>query len=164
MLFAGRYQESAQKIESLRARLADARVREAAAAAAVSAAEADFSRVRISLVEAEAKATSAREAVHACELDINRRQQQIEFNRQQIEALGARADEVRAELAALEARREPGRLLLVERRRQPRRPSRISSTRRPSWSASKRNTATRIVASKGSKPTWRRRGRKSSRR
>ena len=34
------------------------------------------------------KPRAARESVHVCELDINRRQQQIEFNRQQIEALG----------------------------------------------------------------------------
>jgi chromosome segregation protein len=116
LLFAGRYQESAQRIESLRARLTDARERETAASAAVAESESDFSRVRLSLVEAEAKATSAREAVHACELDINRRQQQIEFNREQIVSLAARGEEVRAELAALETRREPGRLLLAERR------------------------------------------------
>jgi chromosome segregation protein len=116
LLFAGRYQEAAQKIDALRARLAAAREREAAAAAAVSEAESDFSRVRMSLVEAESKATFAREAVHACELDINRRQQQIEFNREQIASLGARGEEVRAELAVLETRREPGRALLAERR------------------------------------------------
>ena len=115
VLFAGRYQAAARKIEALRARLEDARVRESAASAAVGGAEADFSRVRMTLVESEATATSAREAVHACELDITRRQQQIEFNRQQIDALGSRADEVRAELAALEGRREPGRLVLAER-------------------------------------------------
>src|SRR5688572_22970904 len=116
LLFASRYQEAAQKIESLRVRLSDARERETAAAAAVAEAESDFSRLRLSLVEAEAKATGTREAVHACELDITRRQQQIEFNREQIASLAARADEVRAELAALETRREPGRILLAERR------------------------------------------------
>ena len=116
LLFAGRYQESVQKIESLRARLADVHLREAAAASAVSEAETDFSRIRLTLVDAEGHATRAREEVHACELDINRRQQQIEFNREQIAALAARAEEVRAELAALESRREPGRLLLGERR------------------------------------------------
>ena len=116
ILFAGRYQESAEKIERLRARLGDARLRESVGLAAVGAAEADFSRVRISLVEAEAKATSAREAVHACELEINRRQQQIEFNRQQIQTLGVRAEEVRGEAGALEARREPARIILLERK------------------------------------------------
>ena len=115
VLFAGRYLAAARKIEALRARLEDARVRESAASAAVVGAEADFSRVRMTLVESEAAATTAREAVHACELDITRRQQQIEFNRQQIDALGTRADEVRAELAILEGRREPARLVLAER-------------------------------------------------
>ena len=116
LLFAGRYQEAAQKIESLRERLSDARERETSAAAAVSEAESDFTRVRMSLVEAEAMATGAREEVHGCELDITRRQQQIEFSREQIASLAARADEVRAELSALETRREPGRVLLAERR------------------------------------------------
>ena len=51
----------------------------------------------------------AREAVHACELDINRRQQQIEFNREQIAGARRARREVRGELDALEARREPGR-------------------------------------------------------
>src|SRR5687768_15329110 len=60
LLFASRYQEAAQKIESLRVRLASAHERETAASAAVAEAESNFSRVRISLVEAEAKATSAR--------------------------------------------------------------------------------------------------------
>jgi chromosome segregation protein len=114
-LFSGRYQESALRIESVRTRLADARIRESAAAAAVGAADADFSRVRLSLVEADARATSTREAVHACEIDINRRQQQIEFNRQQIEALAARAGDVRSEMDALMARREPSRHALVDR-------------------------------------------------
>ena len=115
VLFAGRYREAAQKIEALRARLEDARLRESAASSAVGAAESDFSRVRIHLVESEAGATIAREAVHACELDINRRQQQIEFNREQIAGLGLRVEEVRGELATLEARREPGRIGLLER-------------------------------------------------
>jgi chromosome segregation protein len=116
VLFAGRYRELAQKIEVLRSRLADAHVRESAAAAALGAADADFSRVRLSLVEADTHATAAREAVHACELDINMRRQQIEFNRQQIEAIGVRAADVRSELDLLEARREPSRLAVVERR------------------------------------------------
>ena len=115
VLFAGRYQEHADKIQALRVRLEDAHLRETAALAAVGAAESDFSRVRIALVDADTRATTAREIVHACELDINRLQQQIDFNRQQIAALGVRGEEIRAELAALEARREPGRLILVER-------------------------------------------------
>jgi chromosome segregation protein len=116
VLFAGRYREAAQAIESIRARLADARVRESGAAAGVATADSDFSRVRLALVGADERATDARGAVHACELDITRRQQQIEFNRQQIEAIERRVTDVRAELQALEARREPGRAALAERR------------------------------------------------
>ena len=67
------------------------RTRESAAAAAVAEAEADFTRVRLSLVELEARATAAREAVHGCEIDINRRQQQIEFNQEQLRSLEGRA-------------------------------------------------------------------------
>ncbi|MCM3881291.1 MAG: chromosome segregation protein SMC [Vicinamibacterales bacterium] len=115
VLFAGRYREAAQTIESLRSQLANARVKESAAAAALGAADADFSRVRLSLVEADARATAAREAVHSCELEINTRRQQIDFNRQQIETIGMRATEVRGELDQLVARREPSRLAVVER-------------------------------------------------
>jgi chromosome segregation protein len=115
VLFAGRYRDASQAIETIRVRLADARVREAAAAAGVGAADADFSRVRLSLVGADERATAAREAVHACELDINSRHQQIEFSRQQVDAIVLRISEVRAELQALEARREPGRAALAER-------------------------------------------------
>ena len=67
-------------IESARARLADARERETAAAAHVSEIESDFGRSRIELAEAESRATAAREVAHACELDINRLQQQITFD------------------------------------------------------------------------------------
>ncbi|MSO55704.1 MAG: chromosome segregation protein SMC [Acidobacteria bacterium] len=115
LLMAGRYRESAEKIESVRTRLAEAHSREAGAAAEVASADTDFSRVRLSLVEADTRATTAREAVHACEIDINRRQQQIEFNRQQLEALGVRFTEVLAEVDTLEARREPGRRAVAER-------------------------------------------------
>ncbi len=115
VLIAGRYREATQAIESIRARLTDARIRESAAAAGVGAADADFSRVRMSLVGADERATAAREAVHACELDLTRRQQQIEFNHQQVDAIQVRANEVRSELQALETRREPSRAALTER-------------------------------------------------
>ena len=109
VLFSGRYREAAQAIEAIRAKLADAHIQESAAAAAVRTADADFSRVRLSLVGADERATAAREAVHACELDINRREQQIEFNRQQVGAIERRAADVQSELQALDARREPSR-------------------------------------------------------
>jgi chromosome segregation protein len=116
VLFARKYRQLAETIESARARLAEAREREAAAASRVAEVEADLGRLRIELAEGESQATSTREAAHGRELAINRQQQQIAFDNDQIQSLGARAGSVHAELAALEARREPARQSLEQRR------------------------------------------------
>ena len=113
VLFARRYRELAQTIESARARLTEAREREAAAAAHLGEAEADLSRLRIEQAEVDTRAAQVREDAHARELDINRREQQQEFNRHQAESLEARAGEIAAELAELEARRKPARLAVA---------------------------------------------------
>jgi chromosome segregation protein len=115
VLFARRYRELASAIESAQARLAEARARESAAAARVAEGEADLARLRIEQAEADSRATRLREDAHARELDINRRQQQQEFNRHQAETLLGRASEIAAELTELEGRREPARLAVVER-------------------------------------------------
>jgi chromosome segregation protein len=116
VLFARKYRLLAETIESARARLSDAREREGAAAARLAEVESDLGRVRIELVEAETRATVARESAHALEIAINRRQQQLAFDGEQIDSLGTRATSVAAELALLEARREPARLALAARR------------------------------------------------
>jgi chromosome segregation protein len=116
VLFVRKYRQLAETIESTRIHLADARARESAAAARVSEVETDLSRTRIELVEAESRATARREATHACELGINRQQQQIAFDGEQIRTLEARVTTVAAELAALEARREPAQEALRGRR------------------------------------------------
>ena len=116
VLFARKYRQLAEIIESARARLGDARERETVAAARLAEVEADLGRLRIELVESEARAATARESGHARELDINRRQQQIAFDTEQIEALRVRAEAMTSELAALEARREPVRAAAAERR------------------------------------------------
>ncbi|MSO81912.1 MAG: chromosome segregation protein SMC [Acidobacteria bacterium] len=115
VLFARRYRELARTIESTRARLAEARERETTAAARVAEAEADLARLRIEQAEADGRAARVREDAHARELDINRRQQQQEFNRHQAETLAVRAAEITTELGDLEARREPARLAVSER-------------------------------------------------
>src|SRR5205823_1119351 len=74
VLFARKYRQLAETIESARGRLADARERESVAAGHLAGVESDLGRLRIELVEAEGRATSARESAHACELAINRRQ------------------------------------------------------------------------------------------
>src|SRR5436309_2904591 len=91
VLFARRYRQLAETIESARARLGGARERESAAAAHVAEVESDLGRLRIELVEAEARATENREAAHGRELAINRQQQQIAFDREQIQDLDTRA-------------------------------------------------------------------------
>jgi chromosome segregation protein len=116
VLFARKYRILAEAIESTRATLAARKAEEAAAAARLAAAEEDLARTRIELAQAESKSTALRDAAHARELDIDRRQNQITFNQQQLEGLGQRSAEIAEELAALEARREPARLALEERR------------------------------------------------
>src|SRR6185295_6949265 len=101
VLFARKYRQLAETIESARGRLGDARERESAAAARVSEIESDLGRVRIELVEAESSAMTAREGAHARELAINRRQQQIAFDREHIQSLEARTALLAAEFDTL---------------------------------------------------------------
>jgi chromosome segregation protein len=115
VLFARRYRELAHSIQSARASLADARERETAAAARVAEVEADLSRLRIEQAEADQRAASIRERAHAAELEINRRQQQLEFDRHQSVSLGTRATEIADEIQDLEARREPARIAIEAR-------------------------------------------------
>ena len=75
-----------------------------------------LSEVRVELVEAESLATSKREAAHARELDVNRRQQQIAFDQEQIENLRLRITSMTGELDMLSARREPARAAVVARK------------------------------------------------
>ena len=116
VLFARRYRSLSEAIEAARARLNEARTNEAAASARLAEVENELGRIRIELASADAAATEAREAVHAHELEINRRQQQIALDTQQAEMLKKRADELEQERVQLEARREPERVALEGRR------------------------------------------------
>ena len=115
VLFARKYRQLAEVIESTRTRLGEARERESVAAARLSEVENDLGRLRIELVEAEAVATRAREDAHARELAIARQQQQIAFDREQVQTLEARTSAVSMELDAIDARREPARLAIEQR-------------------------------------------------
>ncbi|CAN5826510.1 chromosome segregation protein SMC [soil metagenome] len=114
--FANRYRTLGQSIESARTRLAEARARETGAAAHLAEVEASLERLRLELTEADSTTTRAREAAHARELDIGRLQQQIAFDKQQIESLTRTAADIEEEVRSLDARREPGRLALEARR------------------------------------------------
>ena len=116
VLFARRYRSLSEAIEAARARLHEARTNEAVASARLAEVENELGRIRIELATADAAATEAREAVHAHELEINRRQAQIALDAQQAEMLKKRAGELTAEREQLEARREPERVALDGRR------------------------------------------------
>jgi len=116
VLFARRYRDLAGAIESARGKLSLARERESAAQAHLAEIEATIARLRIEQAEAEARSGQIREDAHARELDINLRQQQQEFNRQQVDTLDGRGRDIAAEIQELESRREPARLALEARR------------------------------------------------
>jgi chromosome segregation protein len=116
VLFARKYRELAASIEGARAKLGLAREREAAASARLADVETELGRLRLSQTEADNRASAIREDAHARELDINRRQQQLEFNRHQAETLAVRGTEIEAEIRNLEARREPARIAMETRR------------------------------------------------
>jgi chromosome segregation protein len=114
--FAQKYRLLGDAIRAARTRLEDARTREAGAQAHLAEVEARLEAVRLHLTEADSRATAAREAAHASELEIGRLQQQIAFDKLQVDTLGAAAAEIEQEVRGLEARREPGRLELDARR------------------------------------------------
>ena len=116
VLFARRYRQLADGIESARARLADARENETAAAARLAEVEAGMASLRLAQAEADTAANRVRDDAHALELEINRRQQQIALDRQQAAMLESRASELEHERQQLDARREPERLALEGRR------------------------------------------------
>src|SRR5262245_30924450 len=116
VLFARRYRSLSEAIEAARARLNEARTNEAAASARLAEVENELGRIRLELASADQAATEAREAVHAHELELNRRQQQIALDTQQADMLKLRAEELEAEKHQLEARREPERVALDGRR------------------------------------------------
>ena len=57
--------------------------------------EASLERLRLELMEADGRTTAAREAAHASELEIGRLQQQIAFDKQQVESLAVTASDIR---------------------------------------------------------------------
>src|SRR5436190_15472987 len=114
--FAQRYRLLGEAMEATRARLAETREREAAAAGRLAEVETTLERLRLELTEADSRTTAAREAAHARELAIGRLQQQVAFDKQQVESLSAAALVMGAEIEALEARRQPARVELDQRR------------------------------------------------
>ncbi len=107
--FARRHRVLVAELSSARTRLASAREVEEAAAARVATVEGNRERCQIELAEAESAATRSRDAAHALDLAVERRQQQLTFDRRQIETQADSLGEIAGEIEALRARRDPAR-------------------------------------------------------
>jgi chromosome segregation protein len=116
VMFARRYRLLAASIQDARARLSARKAEEAAAAARLAAAEDTLARTRLELARAEAHSNELREAAHGRELEIDRRQNQVVLNKQQLEQLAARNADIAQELATMGAREEPARRAVEESR------------------------------------------------
>ena len=116
VLFARRYRMLTLAIQVAEEQLAEAQAREQTAAAQVAEDESHHELVRINQAEAESRAAATREAAHARELEVGRRQQQLEFDRQQVTALSTSCLDLEAELDKLRARRSPAHVDLENQR------------------------------------------------
>ncbi|HXT72069.1 MAG TPA: chromosome segregation protein SMC [Vicinamibacterales bacterium] len=113
---AHRHASLARQVDEADMQLTDRRAREAGAAAHVAELEVALETVRLNLTQAESGATTAREEAHARELDFGRRQQQVQFDKQQIATLAEQAASFAAEVTDLETRREPARAAIETQR------------------------------------------------
>ena len=105
--FARKSVSLAGVIELAARRLDEARQREQGSAGRLAALEGTHEQLQIELAEAEQGATQARDAAHAHELELGRRKQQIEFNKQQVVMLGGAQADGETELAQLQGKQAP---------------------------------------------------------
>ena len=88
-------------------RLGESRTRERGAAAQVADLEGAEAELRAALAAADEEAGTARDEAHRLQLDLDRRRQRIEFDRQQVTTLAEAVAAGEAEVTALEARSGP---------------------------------------------------------
>ena len=105
--FARRSRVLASAMETAARHLEEAAAGERGAAAVLAGLESGRERLRLELVETDQAATTIREKAHRRELEIERRQQQIDFGKRRAGELATALEEGAATLAALEARRAP---------------------------------------------------------
>jgi len=105
--FARKSELLTRTIEDATERLSSTRQREQDAAAQLAALESVNARLQIELVEADQGSSQARDAAHAHELELGRRQQQIEFDNGQVTALASTVAFGETELRELEERVAP---------------------------------------------------------
>jgi chromosome segregation protein len=107
--FAHKHAALMHDIDTAQTRLSDARLKETAAAARVAELESLLEALRLELTAAERQAIETREQAHQRELEIGRYQQQIAFDRQQVDDLGQRLHQLREETRDLDSRQAPAR-------------------------------------------------------
>ncbi|MGI8673319.1 MAG: AAA family ATPase, partial [Luteitalea sp.] len=107
LLFGQKYQALQEGMAVAMQRLGEARDRESGLAARVGEVEASLERLRLELTEADAAANAARQAAHAKELESGRRQQQLEFDVQQVQTLAATLLAMQDEIGRLQERVGP---------------------------------------------------------
>jgi len=116
LLFGQKYQALQSSMASAVERLGKARANEAGLAGRVAEVEAALERLRIELVEADAAANGARQSAHAKELESGLRQQQLEFDLQQVQAIGLALVGMQEEIGRLQERIGPAQQELDSRR------------------------------------------------
>ena len=165
VLFARKYRQLAETIESARGRLADARERESVASARVAQVESELGRLRIEMAEAEARATQrprsgacprARDQPAAAADRLRSRTGRFARRTRRRDRLRGRDDRGPARAGAR------CRWPAAARRRSTPRPS--GSAPRPGSPRNRRPTRRGIARSRGSSPTSRPRGARCSRR
>ena len=103
-------------IEDADRRLDESRSRERASTARVADLEEAEAKLRTALAEADQAAGATRDEAHRRQLDLDRRRQRIEFDRQQVATLAETVAAGEAEVTALEARSGPLRTELDSQR------------------------------------------------
>ena len=114
--FALKSESLTRAIEDAAERLHATRHREQGAAAQLAALESTQERLQIELAEADQGSSQARDAAHAHELELGRRQQQIEFDTSQVTVLAAALVSGETEVRELEKRVAPLQAELSEQR------------------------------------------------
>ena len=94
-------------LETTTRRLDAARARERGDAAALAGLESDRERLRLELAETDRAGTTIRETAHRRELEVERRQQQIEFGKRRATELATALEQGAVALGLLAARRGP---------------------------------------------------------
>lgn len=115
---AKKAERAARKIAAVRAKLAGIADEELRRSTSLTTAEGYLERRRLRQAEKEVALNDAREALHQLELSIDRLDQSIERDRQQLAEVDARRERLEAEHRELEARRGPLLAQIEERRRE----------------------------------------------